>query len=131
MKFRSLPDTDNKLHNFSGLDSLHASQPDNNFRNEIKLDNSPGLTISVNPTNLKLWLSGRNPGAKELPFAYELAILHKTGIIDAFSIPKIGEDVEALRNTARGIYDYLVRAAVRLTHATALAAYSRATGFVR
>jgi len=111
-KFRSAPD-DTK---FRAVTELLGDQtvPDSKFRNVTELDNPPGLTIFINPTNLKIWLSGRDPVAKERPFAYELAILHKVGIIDAFTIPKIGEDMEALRNSVKGFYDYLVRAAVRL-----------------
>ncbi len=75
------------------------------------VDRVPNLAIFVNPKDLKVWLSGREPGAKERPFASELAILHKVGLIDAFSIPQI-EDSHDLRNTAKGQFDQLVRSAV-------------------
>jgi hypothetical protein len=75
------------------------------------IDGVPNLAIFVNPKDLKKWLSGREPGAKERPFASELAILHKVGLIDAFSIPQI-EDSYQLRNTAKGSFDQLVRSAV-------------------
>jgi 2-polyprenyl-3-methyl-5-hydroxy-6-metoxy-1,4-benzoquinol methylase len=78
------------------------------------VDSVPGLALFVNPKDLKIWLSGREPGAKERPFASELAALHKLGIIDAFSIPRIDESRDELRNMINGFYEQLVRAAVGL-----------------
>jgi 2-polyprenyl-3-methyl-5-hydroxy-6-metoxy-1,4-benzoquinol methylase len=78
------------------------------------VDSVPGLALFVNPKDLKIWLSGREPGAKERPFASELALLHKLGIVDAFSIPRIDESRDELRNMINGFYEQLVRAAVGL-----------------
>jgi 2-polyprenyl-3-methyl-5-hydroxy-6-metoxy-1,4-benzoquinol methylase len=79
------------------------------------VDRVPGLAIFVNPKDLKIWLSGREPGAKERPFASELEVLHKLGLIDAFSIPRIDEGGKhELRNMINGFFDNLVRSAVSM-----------------
>jgi 2-polyprenyl-3-methyl-5-hydroxy-6-metoxy-1,4-benzoquinol methylase len=84
----------------------------------IRLDDArrvPGLAVFINPKEIKIWLSGREPGAKERPFASELALLHKLGLIDAFSIPQIvNYDRHKLRNTVNGTFYQLVKDAVTM-----------------
>jgi 2-polyprenyl-3-methyl-5-hydroxy-6-metoxy-1,4-benzoquinol methylase len=92
---------------FTGLESSDTRRSDDAHR-------APGLAVFVNPKDIKIWLSGREPGAKERPFASELAVLHKLGLIDAFSIPQIDDGKNQLRNMITAVFDQLVNAAVNM-----------------